>query len=487
MKLNYKWGYLLVTLLIAMPLAHALDYLPIQLWDESRLAMNALEMYRSGKLIVTTYGGQPDMWNTKPPLLIWLEAGSLHLFGLSELSLRIPSLVASFLTCYLLYWFLAKKYKTPAWGIISCLVLVSSAGYVYLHRSRTADYDATLVFFTTAYILLFFLYLEEGARKYLYGFFAALVLAALTKGIAALILLPALFLYALFSRKLLPVLKDKHTYAGIALFIFFVAGYYLLREHYNPGFIKQVADNELGGRYLHVVDNPGPPITRWFYFDKIISTEFQHWMWWMVAAIISIPFVKDDAVRRLLIYALGAALCQFLVITFSASKFEWYIMPCYPFFAMIAGYMIYLVYEAIQTTDVVKAMLGKVLAVLFILCISYVPYTQIIAADREPWVANGGLETVNTTLYLKDMLYGKRPADGYCLVSEEYRADVSWYQELLETKGHPLPTVDKWELHPGSKAIIFNQGLKEFVEKIYDVKVIDEFRTVKVYEIIRRK
>src|ERR1700722_19532584 len=78
---------------------------PIALWDESRLAVNALEMSQRGFGLVTTYGFQPDLWNTKPPLLIWLEAGSMHLFGASEWALRLPSLLAGLATLVLVLRF----------------------------------------------------------------------------------------------------------------------------------------------------------------------------------------------------------------------------------------------------------------------------------------------------------------------------------------------------------------------------------------------
>src|SRR3954466_10061413 len=37
---------------------------PIQLWDESRLAVNAMEMYLTGLSPITTYDFLPDHWNT---------------------------------------------------------------------------------------------------------------------------------------------------------------------------------------------------------------------------------------------------------------------------------------------------------------------------------------------------------------------------------------------------------------------------------------
>lgn len=67
---------------------------PIILWDESRLAVNALEMHQRGWSLLTTYGFDPDLENTKPPLMIWLMNASVAIFGRSELALRLPSMAA---------------------------------------------------------------------------------------------------------------------------------------------------------------------------------------------------------------------------------------------------------------------------------------------------------------------------------------------------------------------------------------------------------
>jgi 4-amino-4-deoxy-L-arabinose transferase-like glycosyltransferase len=51
---------------------------------------------------VTAYH-QPDLGNTKPPLLNWLQALSMAVFGLSELAVRLPSLLVVPGTVGLLY------------------------------------------------------------------------------------------------------------------------------------------------------------------------------------------------------------------------------------------------------------------------------------------------------------------------------------------------------------------------------------------------
>lgn len=88
---NSVWGFLVLIIIVAIPIFGHLDELPIQLWDESRLANNALEMSRSGNLIVTTWAKVPDMWNTKPPFLIWQQALLIKLLGPVDIAIRLPS------------------------------------------------------------------------------------------------------------------------------------------------------------------------------------------------------------------------------------------------------------------------------------------------------------------------------------------------------------------------------------------------------------
>lgn len=114
MPLRNWLGLLILCLVISLPIfAHLEASFPILLWDEGRLANNAIEMYEMGDPIVVTYDHQPEMWNTKPPFLIWLQAMSLYLFGISDLSFRLPVSFAGIFTCLLLYFFFAGENSMP--------------------------------------------------------------------------------------------------------------------------------------------------------------------------------------------------------------------------------------------------------------------------------------------------------------------------------------------------------------------------------------
>ena len=96
-------GFLLVLLVVSIPIFSHLGEFPMQIWDESRLANNAIEMYETGNPIVVTYNYLPEMWSTKPPLMIWLQVLSLKAFGLNDLAFRLPSAFAAVFTCIFLY------------------------------------------------------------------------------------------------------------------------------------------------------------------------------------------------------------------------------------------------------------------------------------------------------------------------------------------------------------------------------------------------
>jgi len=224
MKMNKEllkgsWKYLLILLLIFIPIFQHLGFYTIRIWDESRLAINAYEMlYYPENYLVPTYRGNPDMWNTKPPVMIWAQALSMKLFGVNEVSVRLPSALAALFTCLLLL-LIAVRYVKNFWlGFICILVLITTSGYLGGHAARTGDYDALFTFFLTLGCYTFFFFMENSKKKYLYFFFISLALAVLTKGVATLMILPGIFIYVLIKRKLLFLLKSRFLYRTPYLF-----------------------------------------------------------------------------------------------------------------------------------------------------------------------------------------------------------------------------------------------------------------------------
>jgi 4-amino-4-deoxy-L-arabinose transferase-like glycosyltransferase len=334
---------LLALLVVVLPLWFELGRGGVQLWDESRLAVNAAEMARDGHWLVPHFDSQPDHWNTKPPLLIWLEALSLRVLGFSTWALRLPTLLASLTTVVLLYQFAARVLRRPLAGVFGAMVLVTCTGYVRLHVARTADYDALLVCWQVLLWTQFFQYLENGQRRHLVWVFVALLGGALTKGPAGLLGLPGLAVYALGRGRLLWLLRQPGLYIAAATWLAVMTGYFVEREALDPGYWKAVQANDLGGRYLTVIE--GHRAGWSYYLENLVGHWFSQWLWALVPAGLLLWLQPPGLVRRasgLLLAFVGGWL---LVVSTAQSKLEWYDAPIYPALALLVGLGLNILYQ----------------------------------------------------------------------------------------------------------------------------------------------
>ena len=307
---------------------------PIVLWDESRIAVNALEMHLSGHLrLVTTYGFQPDLWNSKPPLLIWLMDLSASLLGVSEWSLRLPSMIASMGTLALVLSFTRRVTQSFLAGALAAVLLALSVLFFAEHGARTADYEALLCFVTTAYLYLLFFALHRrkpGAGRVMAagGLIAA---AILTKSVAGLLPGVGVVLYLfVVSRWTRPLQSPWYVAAG-ALALGTGAAFFLLREHAAPGYLKAMMFNDVSGRFTSALDrHSGPP---WYYLKKLfVDGAFSAGML-AVAGPLALVSARGR-VRLGLMFGLCVSGGILIVLSFSATKLNHYGATACPFIAI---------------------------------------------------------------------------------------------------------------------------------------------------------
>ncbi|MFW5821436.1 MAG: ArnT family glycosyltransferase, partial [Bacteroidota bacterium] len=325
-RLNYQikgWHYyLLVFFLGIIPLFYQLGNPVLTLWDESRRAVNAYEMYDKGNLLVTHFNGEPDMWGTKPPLLIWLQSLSMHIFGVNEWAIRFPAALAGLLLGFLLLWFSRRYTESYLWGFISVLILYTSVGYINLHSVRTGDFDSLLVLFTTAASFLLFLAAEEIERKkknrLIILFFIFLSLAALTKSIVAFIMAPAYLVFLIYRKELSAWFRNKNFYLGMFILVVLVGGFYFLRNVLNPGYIEAVIENEITGRYLDTLEQNKKPFH--YYFSMLYRYGFKDWFYLVPIGIFLAYLGRNIKNKRLITYLILLTLSFLLVISISETK-----------------------------------------------------------------------------------------------------------------------------------------------------------------------
>lgn len=477
---------LLLAAIIYMPLFGHLDSLPIRVWDESRLAINAFEMNKNGNFLVTYFENHPDMWNTKPPLLIWIQVLTMKIIGVNELAIRLPSAFAALFTCVVLLVFSIRFLKSFWFGIIAVIVLITSQGYVNFHATRTGDYDALLCLFTTLSGLFFFSYTETKKTKYLYFFFLSLTLSVLTKSIAGLMFLPAIGIYCLWQKSVLSLLKNKHFYIGLFAFLVLVLGYYYLRDFYNPGYIEAVKFNDLGGRYLAVLD--GHESDGWFYYDLLMNSKFSYWFYFVPLGFIIGLFNQNNKLHKLAVFSMLMSSLFLIVISNSQTKLEWYDVPLYPYLALLASIFIYFIYQYIQNLTLVNMQLKwNVLPYVFLFFISLLPYQKILDKTYFPKESEWDADFYAMGYFLKDAIKGNQNVQNCFVLYDGYFAQNLFYINILNDKGININLKDWKKLNNGDQVISTQKIINDYLTENYILKSIMVSNRVTKYEIVATK
>ncbi len=316
----------------AVWMAVDLPVFPINRWDESRLAVNAIEMRATGLSLVTTYGFRPDLWNTKPPLLIWLMTLCMSVFGPSEGVLRIPSALATLGSAAVVMGFTWKLTRTPFAPITAGVLLLTTRGFVGRHSGQTADYEALLCFFVTAYSCLLFLTFHQRRPKPWQVLLAGALVAGavLTKGVAGLVPGAGLVLYLVVQRRpWRPLAAWAYPVAGI-LGAAVIAAFYLGREHAAPGYLHAVAINEFG-RYGAIVEDHHTPI---WYYPLLIFGAFGFSLGVFALPLLAEVRFARGRRRAGMVFSLCMALAIMAVYTAGKTRIRWYTDPCHPFLAI---------------------------------------------------------------------------------------------------------------------------------------------------------
>ncbi|MEM9920663.1 MAG: glycosyltransferase family 39 protein [Bacteroidota bacterium] len=338
--MSLKDWFLIIFLLILayFPIFWKLDSHSLYHWDEARNALNANEMYFNGNYLVRHYMGAPDQWETKPPLLTWLQVSSLKIVGFNELAIRLPIALFALGTVLMIFFFFRNVLQESAAGFFASLTLVTTNGYIHYHVARNGDHDTVLIFFLVALLLSFYRYLQEDTifRGLLCGLLLAL--AVLTKSIAGLFFLPGLLLYTILSGKLLQLCKRKSFYLGLGLCIGLVATYYLAANAANPSYLTWVWNNELLPRFFNLNDDPEfvHLSDKLYYFNILKGSHFKYYFWFLIIPLLLLCFHKKLAHKSFYLL-LAITAFSFLFLISLGTKKGWYATPAYPLLAMLIG------------------------------------------------------------------------------------------------------------------------------------------------------
>ena len=184
-------------------------------WDEINFAEAAREMIVTGDYLNVQIDFVP--FHEKPPLFIWLQAISMHIFGVNEFAARFPNAIIGIFTLLILYE-IGKKIFDERFGLFWVLVYIGSILPHFYFKTAIIDPLFNLFMYAGIYYL-FNYYADKYKIKYILFAGLAVAGAVMTKGPVGY-LLPTLswIIFIILKRKEYNYpIKDFIIYSLIAI------------------------------------------------------------------------------------------------------------------------------------------------------------------------------------------------------------------------------------------------------------------------------
>ncbi|HVJ09338.1 MAG TPA: glycosyltransferase family 39 protein [Acidisarcina sp.] len=203
---------------------------PSLLDDADATHANAAQaMAQSGDWVTLKVNGLRYL--EKPPLPYWVVAANYHLFGQNVFSTHLP-LSLAVLGCAILAWVWARRAYSDRAGFYAALGVLTSLG-VFLF-TRIFIPEVLLTFFLGLALYFFLTGMEDRKPSRIYGMWAVLGLAILTKGLIAPVfffaaIVPYLVLTGQWRRW-----RELRLVTGGLLFLAIAAPWHVLAGLRNP-------------------------------------------------------------------------------------------------------------------------------------------------------------------------------------------------------------------------------------------------------------
>lgn len=319
---------LLVFLLATTNTFYRLSYGKIEEWDEARNGVTAFEMLKSGNYIVSTYLGENDYWNLKPPLGFWLIAGSYRISGTSTFALRFPSALCALLSVFVVALIGAKKFGYYT-GLTGAAILTTTFPFIIEHSARAGENDAPLALLVALTILVINACRAPWIACTCLGSLLAVVFLLKSFSVAIPLIIIAVWLIA--ERP-----KDwsvEHVLVGLFVAAGIV-GVWVVFRYQADGllFFKNMIEGDLANRSLNAIEEHHKGFL--FYPMRIINKN----VWWAICTFALLALsLRRIAWKQMNIKPnlLAWALAPILIASVMQTKLPWYINSAYPGLALL--------------------------------------------------------------------------------------------------------------------------------------------------------
>lgn len=297
---------------------------------------------------ITPYWNEATRFD-KPPLIYWLMAIAMQIFGVNEWSARLPSALSAIALVIILVYTLRYYGINPSdsgtenqyqlWltaGVGGVIALLNPA---WIAWGRTAVSDMLLASNIGLALLTFFIaYERPGNKSQQYWYYACAVfiaLAVLTKGPVGLIL-PVLVIssFLIYVGQWRPVLKEMPLITGSLIFLAIALPWFILVTLANgQAYIDTFFGHHNVQRFTSVVSEHDGPF---FYYIPVIFIALLPWSVYLPGAIAQVKFWQRkywqrlDRTKHFGLFAFFWLIGIVLFFSIAVTKLPSYLLPAIP-------------------------------------------------------------------------------------------------------------------------------------------------------------
>jgi len=333
--MNKSSAWIILALLCLVLFVAGLGSVPLMGMDESLYSDTARHMLASGDYVTPYYNNEPFF--DKPPLVYWLMAGSMAVFGVNSFAVRFPSAIAALLLVGLTAWFAARVWGRKT-GLLTGFVLATSILSVALARMAILDmwFCLTISVSLGSFVLA---YTRLANRWWYLLTWASAGLAVLVKGPAGVVvigLVAFIFVAIRWRERRLPDLGihllGLFVFAAIA-----VPWYWAVNQATNGGFLQEFLFHQNIARAMGKDFYHNAPF--YFYIPILLMAFFPWSVYLPLAWRSGVRLRPTDQKGEVLLFAGIWCAAVFVVLSIVTSKLPGYIYPIFPAAAMLVGVM----------------------------------------------------------------------------------------------------------------------------------------------------
>lgn len=311
-----------------------LQYTSLTRSTEPRVAGVATGMYLSHEYVLPELNGVPFL--EKPPLHAWLTTLSLDAFGISNVSVRLVSVLSAVGTLLLIFGFLKRRgFPSPVPMLVTISLLTMAYFWTY---ARYAGQDALLTLGVTLAVTSLFEYSLRERLEPLLFVSVGVAIASLSKGVFGIaVCVSIIFSYLVLKqwwieRRFAPrplIMAALAVGVGLIPLCIWLAALYRQEGWWA---LREVVWANSVDRFNGVYQDGGH-VEPWYYYLVRIPTLFQPWLALVLfGAYLSAKRGKSDA---LALFSMCWLVIPIVMLSLSSSKRSEYLLSLYPAAALM--------------------------------------------------------------------------------------------------------------------------------------------------------